>query len=116
MITMRMKDGAAFMPEDVKIMFTVGEGENAKTYGWEDLAEVMLIDGEYGVSDGRFGPRGMPIRGITWIDTSDLIVRMPVPLEEARQMGAKLSSTKIEIAQSVPTGLAVAQQKPIVLP
>lgn len=115
MIQMKLSDGTAFTVEGAEILIRVGKGEDRKVYGWSDVAEVMLIDGEYAVADGKFGgPNGMPIRAFTWTDTSDLRVSVPMPLEAARDMGRVLANaSKIEVVKALPgKELIVAQQKP----
>lgn len=118
MIQVQMQDGTAFMVDAAQVTFTVGEGDDAKTYGWGDLARIMLIDGGYGVTDGKFGgPQGMPIRGIAWTDTSDLRVEIPMPLEVAEDLGKTLQhGTKVETFKSMPTGLVIGEKKPMWTP
>lgn len=118
MIQVQMQDGTTFHVEDAEVTFTVGEGEDAKTYGWQDLARIMLIDGGYGVSDGRFGgPQGMPIRGLVWTDTSDMRIEIPMPLEAAEDLGKALQhGTKVETFKTVPSGLVAAEKKPMWTP
>ena len=109
-----MANGMAFTPEDVEIEIRVRQGQDVHVLGWSDIARIVCIDGEYGVTDARLGgPQGMPVRSVTWVDTSDLRVEIPMPLDEARALGEVLGSSKVEIVKTMPSSLTVARRKPL---
>lgn len=118
MIQLHLLDGTAVRPEDALIRLRVGDDEHGRDYTWKDVSRIILIDGEYAVSRGTLGgPDGMPIRGLVWMDTSDLRVEIPMPLEAADALGAELQGgSKIDVVRSVPSGLVVGQKKPLWTP
>jgi hypothetical protein len=102
------------VPENATWKIMLPEGSEIT---WADVALIMMVEPEYQVTQGRFGgPQGMPIRGVRFHDASDLSVEVPMPLAAAQEMGKLLVDSRIEIAQAVPSGLIVAQRKPLIAP
>lgn len=100
MLEMRLRDGTVFDPTEAS--WTITPKGSTKIYGWGDVVALGMLEPEYGVADGHFGPAKMPIRGVRFTDLSDLIVEVPMPLAVAREMGELLSRSKIEVVSALP--------------
>lgn len=95
MIQVTLADGRRFWldkAEDVRL--TWFDGEVSRVYRLGEVQKLTLIDPMLRVADGTI--RGMPIRGLLFEDASDLVVEVPLPLADARELGLKLRfGTKI---------------------
>lgn len=58
-------------------------------YALEDVRKLVMIDAEIVVGPGLIGG-GMPVVGLALLDTSDLSIEVPMPLESALEIAKRL--------------------------
>lgn len=93
-----MKDGKRLLLSAHLVTITVREqGKKPKVYKLDDLAKLTLMNCDASVADGKL--REMPVRSAKYVDDSGLVFEVPMPVEDAREMGEQLQlGTKVLVA------------------